>query len=85
MNGVSDAMEDHQCASCLMNSAQRGFLGMAERLVLQHFELVGQRLDQRELAIDHEIDQRIDEVVDAEGAQSRARHLQPVAHRLEDV
>ena len=42
-------------------------------------------LQQQELAIDDEIDQRIDEIVDAAHAQAGAGLLQPLAHRREDV
>ena len=78
-------MEAHQGAARLVDVAQRILGGIAQRLVLELLEVARQRLDQRELAVDHEIDQRIDEIVDAEGAQPGARGLQPVTHRLEDV
>ena len=68
-----------------LDVAERFVGGMTERLVLELLEMVGQRLDQRELAIDDQIDQGIDEIVDAERPQPRARRLQAVAHRLEDV
>ena len=83
--GPLDAMERHQRAPRLVDVRQRVLGWTTERLFLEFLDMARQRLDQRELAIDHEIDQRIDEVVDAERAQPRSGGLQAIAHRLEDV
>jgi len=78
-------MKGDQRAPCLVDVAQRLLGRVAERLVLELLQVIGERFDQRELAIDYQVDQGIDEIVDAEGAQPGARRLQAIAHRLEDV
>jgi hypothetical protein len=82
--GPLDAMEGHQRPPRLMDVIERVLCRTFQRLP-RAVRGIRHRLDQRKLAVDHEIDQRIDEVVDAEDVQPRTCRLDTVADRLEDV
>ena len=80
-----DAVERDKGTPCAVDVVERVLRRMTKRFVLKFLEVGRQLLDQWELAVDNEIDQRIDQVVHSKRTQPRTCRLQPVAHRLEDV